>query len=114
MKGHIYDWIKDFLTHRKPIIAVDGHHSKSEDVTSGVPQGKVLGPLLFLLDTSNLEEFVEFENLHSQQKASFADDTKLTIPIKWEPDMMSLLTFKKQLGLARKEVRVPVLQSRTT
>ena len=85
VKGRLYDWIKDFLTHRKQIVTVDGQHSRSEDVTSGVPQGTVLGPLLFLLDANDLEEVVEFA-----LPSSFADDTKLTAAIKWEPDMSLL------------------------
>ena len=85
VKGRLYDWIKDFLTNRKQIVTVDGQHSKSEDVTSGVPQGTVLGPLLFLLDANDLEEVVKFA-----LSSSFADDTKLTAPIKWEPDMQLL------------------------
>ena len=85
IKGRFYDWIKDFLTNRKQIVTVDGQHSEPEDVTSGVPQVTVLGPLLFLLDVNDLEDTVDFAST-----ASFADDTRLTAQIDLEINMISL------------------------
>ena len=41
--------IKAFLLHREETVAVDGQHSSPADVSSGVPQSSVIGPLLFLL-----------------------------------------------------------------
>ncbi|MES9880231.1 MAG: reverse transcriptase domain-containing protein [Sedimenticola sp.] len=69
--GNILRWIEDFLSHRKQIVTVRGSTSKQADVISGVPQGSVLGPLLFILFVNDMPEQV------SATVKMFADDTKL-------------------------------------
>ena len=51
--------LTQFLSHRSQHIMVDGCRSKLVNVVSGVPQGSVLGPLLFLLYTSELFSILE-------------------------------------------------------
>jgi len=70
--GKIYQWIKSFLSNRKQHVVVDGVISSSSEVVSGVPQGTVLGPLLFLIFIDDMSDVV----LHSKVKL-FADDSKL-------------------------------------
>ncbi|KAL5267666.1 hypothetical protein ACHWQZ_G004643 [Mnemiopsis leidyi] len=67
------------------ILTVDGIHSEPADVLSGVPQGTVLGPLLFLLYINDLEKAVS-----TSAVASFADDTRLSAPIREEGDTVRL------------------------
>jgi len=71
VKGKVLDVIKDFLTDRTMRVCVEGQWSEVKHVLSGVPQGSVLGPLLFILYINDLPD-----NVKSRIKL-FADDLKL-------------------------------------
>ena len=70
------DICTEFLTNRRQRVVVDGIMGDWSDVKSGVPQGSVLGPLLFILYTSGL-----FDGLENELVA-YADDTTLMAVIK--------------------------------
>jgi hypothetical protein len=70
--GVLLRWIRCFLIDRVQTVAVDGARSSDVNVVSGVPQGSVLGPLLFLVHVSDIDADLE----HSFA-SSFADDTRL-------------------------------------
>lgn len=71
IKGQLLNWIEDFLTLRKSRVRVRGKFSGWKEVLSGVPQGSVLGPLLFLLFVNDLPEWIK------SSLVMFADDTKV-------------------------------------
>ena len=68
---NICNWIQSFLTDRCQQVAVSGTLSYSKPVTSGVPQGSVLGPTLFLIYINDLPSAV------SCKVSLYADDTFL-------------------------------------
>ena len=90
--GKIKTWIQTFLTMRTQTVVVDGHKSNPAKVLSGVPQGTVLGPALFIIYMNNITEFVQ----HTILKM-FADDSKLIASIKCSEDRNKLLEDLKAL-----------------
>ena len=72
----IIRWIEKWLTDRRQRIVVGGEASNWKSVHSGVPQGSVLGPLLFLIYIYDLDDDITSKVL------KFADDTKLFRKIK--------------------------------
>ena len=70
--GRLLDWFNAYLTNRKQRVTVSGETSTEVLVSSGVPQGSLLGPLLFLLFVNNLPDRCSSSNV-----ACFADDTKI-------------------------------------
>ena len=71
MGNSLINWIEQWLTDRRQRVVVDGEVSSWKSVLIGVPQGSVLGPILFLVYINDLEEGVTGKIL------KFADDTKL-------------------------------------
>ena len=69
--GNVKDWIASFLNNRKQRVSINGHTSPWSSVTSGIPQGSVLGPILFVVFINDLPDVVK------SVVRIFADDTKL-------------------------------------
>ena len=78
------DWIKGFLASRKMRVTVNGSFSSWKDIFSGVPQGSVLGPLLFILFVTDLPQWIK------NSMRVFADDTKVWKIIKTTSDAQGL------------------------
>ena len=72
VRGIPLQWFVSYLSNRKQYVSVNGHTSDKLQVTHGVPQGSVLGPLVFLIfinDLPNVSKFLQFY--------LFADDTNI-------------------------------------
>ena len=72
IKGDILFWIKSFLRGRTQSVNVDGAYSSWKKVISGIPQGSVIGPILFVIFINDMPDAVK----HNFCKL-FADDCKL-------------------------------------
>ena len=80
----IVNWISDFLTNRKQRVVIGDNIAEWKDVTSGVPQGSVLGPLLFVIYINDMPEVVK------HLIKLFADDSKLVATIRNVRDLETL------------------------
>lgn len=82
--GKVLSILTDFVTNRQQRVCIDGSFSSFSPVFSGVPQGSVLGPLLFILYTSDMCHRI------TNKFVSYADDTSLYAHIS-SPTMRPLI-----------------------
>ena len=69
--GQLWNWFQSYLSNRTHFVYVEGSSSSVLPVKSGVPQGSVLGPLLFLLYVNDIPNIISYSTSYL-----FADDTK--------------------------------------
>ena len=92
IRGHIHHWISHWLSNRKQRVVLNGKFSDWRNVTSGVPQGSVLGPVLFLIYINDLDDNVKCKI------SKFADDTKIANKVISLSQQQELQTDLNTLG----------------
>lgn len=109
-KGAISAWVKDFLSNRSQFVVFENTPSETVPVTSGVPQGSVLGPLLFLIFindiTSNIECNIKLfadDCIIYREINSYTDhlmlNTSLSKITKWCSDWQMTINIKKSVTM---------------
>ena len=93
IRGNALSWIRAFLGNRSQTVVLEGEESGSVPVTSGVPQGSVLGPILFLSYINDLPEEL------SSQVRLFADDTAVYLTVGGSDDERVLQDDLDRLSL---------------
>ena len=73
-RGVANNWVKSYLSNRQQFVSINGFKSKQQTMKYGVPQGSVLGPLLFLIYINDLHKAIKYSTVHH-----FADDTNLLV-----------------------------------
>ena len=71
--GNLYRWFSDYLHNRTQRVVVEGAASSWSPVTSGVPQGSILGPMLLFLSINDFPDVIP----ESTSTGLCADDTNL-------------------------------------
>ena len=85
MTGSVWHWFEFYLSDRIQAVCLDGTMSDTLSVCSGVPQGSILGPLLFIIYVNDIPDHVCFSSIYL-----FADDTKILSPISSPSDCLSV------------------------
>ena len=84
IRGNTLGWINSFLSDRQQAVSVNGTHSSWVDVTSGVPQGSVLGPALFVLYINDIND-------HIKSKIKLFADNSIVYREIWSPEDHNIL-----------------------
>lgn len=72
IRGIANNWFSSYLSNRSQYVSISGFESDRKPINHGVPQGSVLGPILFLLYINDLNEAIKYSKVYH-----FADDTNL-------------------------------------
>ena len=83
--GDLWHWFKSYLTDRQQCVIINNSTSTTLPVLSGVPQGSILGPILFSIYVNDL-----LSSIQNSRILLFADDAKLYRPINCDTDMSLL------------------------
>ena len=89
----VLHWIKSYLTNRTQITQLNGQFSSNEFVTTGVPQGSILGPMLFLCYINDISYVCR-----NTKMLLYADDTVMYTTISDNEHFLDMHSFKQDVG----------------
>ena len=89
-------WFRNYLSERRQRVLLDGEHSDWTGLTKGVPQGSILGPMLFLLFVNDLSDVVEHctVNLYADDTTIYStDENPVVLGARMEKDLESVANW---------------------
>ncbi len=101
IKGNALAWFASYLSGRKQAVCIKGVMSEKHELTCGVPQGSVLGPILFTMYTQPLGDLVR---KHGISHHLYADDTQIYITFS-QSNNDAMLSAKSQLEACVEDIR---------
>ena len=118
VRGISIEWFKSYLKHRRQYVSLENNSSSTKYISTGVPQGSVLGPLLFLIYINDLHKCLKHSKAYH-----FADDTNIlnshhsleTLAKKMNYDLKKLSQWLKanKLSLNVKKTELMIFHSNT-
>ena len=91
IKGKVLKWFEAFLSNRKQRVVLGEFMSQWSEIKSGVPQGSVIGPILFIIYINDL-----IDNMTNPCKM-YADDTKILARIRKENEVLDTITMQEDI-----------------
>ena len=85
IEDRIFDWLTNWLTNRKQRVCINGLSSEWIDVSSSVIQGSILGPILFIIFSNDIDYVLKNSNI-----SKFADDSKVFAKVETSDDCVCL------------------------
>ena len=82
IRGNVLNWFRSYLSGKSQYVTVNGHSSDLLPISRGVPQGSVLGPMLFLIyvnDLPNISKVLQFYLFADDTSIYFESDNLLTL-----------------------------------
>ena len=98
--GSVQEWFASYLSSRSQFVQIECSRSSPHELNCGVPQGSVLGPLLYVLYTSPVADIIKSHNLMYHL---YADDTQLYVPFKLGSDHL-LSSAKSNMEICVQEI----------